>query len=178
MMRRPYLWCLLAAFAAGATVLAAESLLRIVPIVNDRDVLVSFELTDAYTNDVRDAIASGLRTTFTYDVGLRMVASLWVDRTIATVAVSTSDEYDNLTKRHVLTRAVDGRVVDTLVTDDEAIVRRWLTRFERLPLCRTSTLDPEREYYVRISARSRPHGDSLLGWVNATTGQTKFTFLP
>jgi hypothetical protein len=177
MNRRRYIWCLLAAVAAGSTVLAAETL-RIVPIVNDRDLLVSFELADAYTPDIRDAIGSGLRTTFTYDVGLRMVAPLWMDRTIATVAVSTSDDYDNLTKRHVLTRTVDGRVEGTLVTDDDAVVRRWLTTFERLPLCATSTLDPEREYYVRISARSRPHASSLLGWVNAITGQTKFTFLP
>jgi hypothetical protein len=177
MNRRRCLSYVLAAVAAGATLSAGESL-RIVPIVNDRDVLVSFELADAYTNDIRDAIASGLRTTFTYDVGLRMVASLWVDRTLVTVAVSTSDDYDNLTKRHILTRTVDGHVVATLVTDDDAVVRRWLTTFDRLPLCRTSVLDPEREYYVRISARSRPHGDSLLGWANAITAQTKFTFLP
>lgn len=177
MMRRPYVWCLLALVVAGGTVFAAESL-RIVPIVNDRDVLVSFELADAYTEHIRDAISSGLRTTFTYDIALRMVAPLWVDRMIATVAVSTSDEYDNLTKRHVLTRAVDGRVEATLVTTDEAVVRRWLTTFERLRLCPTSTLDSERDYYVRISARRRPFGDSMLGWVNAITGQTKFTFLP
>ena len=59
--------------------LSKESL-RIVPIVNDNEVLVSFELADAYTTDVREAISSGLRTTFTYDVELRMVAPLWVDR--------------------------------------------------------------------------------------------------
>jgi hypothetical protein len=73
---------------------------------------------------------------------------------------------------------VDGRVEDTLVTEDEAVVGRWLTKFVRLPLCQTSRLDSGRDYYLRISARSRPHGDSLFGWANAITGQTKFTFVP
>jgi hypothetical protein len=177
MNRRRWFWYVMAVLAGGTSVLSKESL-RIVPIVNDDEVLVSFELADAYTNDVREAILSGLRTTFTYDLDLRMVTPLWVDRTIATAIVSTSDQYDNLTRRHVLTRTVDGRVEGTLVTEDESVVGRWLTTFARLPLCRTSRLDSGREYYLRISARSRPHGESLLGWVNAITGSAKFTFVP
>ncbi len=177
MNRRRWFLYALAIMAGGTSVLSKESL-RIVPIVNDTDVLMSFELADAYTSDVRDAIASGLRATFTYDVDVRMVAPLWVDRTIVTVVVSTSDEYDNLTRRHLLTRVVDGRVDGTLVTEDESVVRRWLTTFTRLPLCRTSRLNSGGDYYLRISARSRPRGDSLLGWATAVTGLAKFTFVP
>ena len=139
---------------------------------------MSFELADAYTNDVREAIASGLRTSFTYDLDLRMVAPLWVDRSIVTVVVSTTDQYDNLTRRHVLSRMLDGHVEETLVTEDESVVGRWLTTFTRLPVCRTSRLESGREYYLRISARSRPRADSLLGWASAVTGQAKFTFVP
>src|SRR5947207_1683216 len=149
MNRRRWFSYVMAVFAGSTSVLSKENL-RIVPIVNDNEVLVSFELADAYTNDVRDAISSGLRTTFTYDLDLRMVAPLWVDRTIVTVVVSTSDQYDNLTRRHILTRTVDGRVEDTLVTEDEAVVGRWLTTFTRLPLCQTSRLDSGRDYYLRI----------------------------
>lgn len=172
-----WFWCVMAVVAGGATVLSRESL-RIVPIVNGNDVLVSFELADAYTNDVREVISSGLRTTFAYDVDLRMMAPLWVDRTIATVLVSTTDQYDNLTRRHFLSRMVDGHVEETSVTEDESIVGRWLTTFTRLVICRTSRLESGRDYYLRISARSRPRGDSLLGWAGAITGQAKFTFVP
>lgn len=162
---------------AGATAVRAESL-RIVPAVRDETVLVSFELTDAYTDEVRGAIASGLRTTFTYDVELRTVVPMWMDRTIATSVVSISDQYDNLTRRHMLSRTVDGRVEAAIVTEDEAVVRKWLTNVDRLPLCQTAKLDASRDYYVRISARARPRGASLLGWVNATIGQATFTFVP
>jgi hypothetical protein len=163
--------------AAGAMVHAAENL-RIVPTVSEDQVLVSFELADAYTDDVREAISSGLRTTFTYDVELRMVVPVWVDRTIATAVVNTSDQYDTLTRRHSLSRTIDGRVEEALVTEDESAVRRWLTALSRLSLCRTSLLDPTRDYYVRIRARVRPRGTSLLGWASSITGQAKFTFVP
>jgi hypothetical protein len=162
---------------AGPLVRAAEGL-RIVPIKSDKTVVVSFELSDAISEDIRQAIASGLRTQFTYDIELRMVVPAWVDRTIATAVVNTSDQYDNLTRRHSLTRTVDGRVHDAATTEDEEVARQWLTTMTRLPLCETSLLDPNRDYYVRISARARPHGGSLLGWANAITGQAKFTFIP
>src|SRR5438874_255287 len=86
----------LALVAAGALVHAAEGL-RIVPIVRDDRVLVSFELAEAYSRDVRELIFSGLRTTVTYDIDIRMHAAVWVDRTIATAVLTISDEYDNLT---------------------------------------------------------------------------------
>lgn len=177
MNRRLWIWYVMGLLAAGAIVQAADNL-RIVPIVSEDQVLVSIELADAYTDDVREAISSGLRTTFTYDVELRMVVPIWVDRTIATAVVSTSDEYDVLTRRHSLSRTIDGRVAEVSVTENESAVKRWLTALSRLPLCRTSKLDPTHDYYVRIRARVRPGGMSLLGWVNSITGQAKFTFVP
>jgi hypothetical protein len=134
MRRRTFLCCASAIVALGVIAGAAETV-RITPITHDQKVFVSFELTDAYTDAIRESISSGLRTTFSYDVTLRMEA--WVDRTIATTVVSTSDQYDNLTRQHRLTRTIDGRVEDATVTDDESVVRTWLTTWKRLPLMRT-----------------------------------------
>jgi hypothetical protein len=177
MKRHVCIACLLALFAAGTPARAAESL-RIVPIVSGDTVFVSLELADAYSEEIRQAIASGLRTTFTYDIELRMVVPGWVDRTIATATVSTSDQYDNLTRRHTLSRLVDGRVHDAAVSEDHAIVKKWLTTINRVALCGTAKLDPARDYYVRITARAKPRGASIIGWANAITGQAKFTFIP
>jgi hypothetical protein len=176
LMRARGMWVLMAVLAAGVAVHAAESL-RVTPTVRDEKVLVSFELDDAYTDSVHDAIASGLRTTFTYDLELRTLVPAWVDRTIATVSVSTTDHFDNLTRKHTLTRSVDGRVEDVLVTDQEETVKTWLTSWTRLPLCDTSRLDPTRDYYVRVTARTRSFA-SILGWGKSITAQAKFTFIP
>jgi hypothetical protein len=178
MTRRVWLWSMLALLASGALLRAADEPLHIVPTVSKDDVVVSFDGPDVYTEDVRAAISSGLRTTFTYEIELRMLVPTWVDRTIATSVVSVSDQYDNLTRRHSLSRMIDGRVEQATVTEDEAVVKQWLTSFSRLPLTRTSKLDQSRDYYVRVRARVRPHGTSLLGWTSAISGQARFTFVP
>ena len=177
MNRSLCIWGVIGLLAAGAIVRAAESL-RIVPIVSDDKVVVSFELADAFTDEVREAISSGLRTTFTYEIDLRMVVPVWVDRTICTAVVGATDQYDNLTRRHSLSRTIDGRVEEAAVAEDQSVVKRWLTTVNRLPLCQTSKLDSSRDYYVSISARARPRGASLLWWANTVTGQAKFTFIP
>jgi len=139
-------------------------------------VVVSFELDDAYNDAVREAIASGLRTTFTYELELRTFA--WIDRTIGTTVVSTTDRYDNLTRRHTLTRTVDGRVDGVLVTEDDNVVQTWLTKWNRVPVADTATLDPARDYYVRVTTRARPMGGSLLGLTKTITSRARFTFVP
>ena len=175
-MKRRIGLLVLAVLFSGVAGRAAEGL-RIVPIHSDESVVVTVELSDGYTDDVRQAIASGLRTTFTYTIELRVLVPGWVDRTLVTSTVSLSDQYDNLTRRHSLTRSVDGRVDDTLVTEDDSVARQWLTTLTRLPIVRASRLDPGRDYYVRISAQARPRGGSLIGLARAVTGQAKFTLI-
>jgi hypothetical protein len=160
----------------AGTALRAQETLRITPFISDNRVVVSFELNDAYTESVRDAIASGLRTTFTYELELRTPA--WIDRTVGTTIVATTDQYDNLTRRHTLTRTIDGRVEGALVTEDDAVVKSWLTKWIRVPVADTARLDPARDYYVRVTTHARPLGGSFLGLTKTITGQVKFTFVP
>jgi hypothetical protein len=160
----------------AASSVGADETLRITPSLSGKRVVVSFELNDAYTDAVREAIASGLRTTFTYELELRTPA--WIDRTIGTTIVAATDQYDNLNRRHTLTRTVDGRVEDVLVTEDAAVVKTWLTKWTRVPVADTAKLDPARDYYVRVTTRARPLGGSLLGLTKTITGQVKFTFVP
>jgi hypothetical protein len=156
----------------------AEGTLRIAPLIRDALVQVSIDLDNGYSEEVREVINGGVRTTFTYDVQLKVMVPAWVDRTIATLVVTTSDRYDTLTRLHNLSRTVDGRVVESLVTDNESIAKKWLTSMNGLVLCPTSRLDPHREYYIQISAGVRPPGATLLGWATGVTNLAKFTFVP
>lgn len=160
-----------------ATVYATEGV-RIVPLVRDDSVLVSFELTDGYTPEVKDAVHSGLKTTFTYTVELRQDVPAWVDRTIATSVITNTVQYDNLTRRATLTRTLDGHVESTETTEDEAVMRQWMTTFQKMPLFKTAELEQNREYYVRVRATARPtNGSMLWPWGSGISGITKFTFL-
>jgi hypothetical protein len=156
----------------------AQGTLRIVPLIRADQVTVSVELDNGYSDEVREVINGGVRTTFTYDVDLKMIVPAWADRTIATAVVTTTDHYDTLRNIHNLSRSIDGRVVEVDRTESEAAAKKWLTSLNGLVLCRTSKLDTHREYYVRISARVRPPGATLLGWATGVTNLAKFTFVP
>lgn len=149
------------------------------PLVRDGSVLISFQMSDGYTEDVRAAIRSGLKTTFTYTVDLRTAVAVWLDRTVASAVVSTSVQYDNLTRRHTIVRTLDGRVEDAVVVEDDDEVRQLVTRLDRLPLFRTVNLEPNREYYVRVRADVRPRNAAFLWpWGSGRSAQAKFTFIP
>jgi hypothetical protein len=153
--------------------------LSVMPIARDGQVWVSFELTDGFTDEVRDAIQSGLATTFLYDIELRRGAATWFDKTIAEVTITTTVRFDNLTRRYQMSRTVDGRVEDARPTEDQGAMRRFMTRFVRVPLSMTSVLETNGEYYVRIRAHTRPH-NSLFFWPwdrGSTLGNAKFTFI-
>ena len=157
-------------------------IIRVAPLARDGQILVSFEMADAFNDEIRAAIQSGLTTTFTYDVGLRRANTFWVDRTIASARLSAIVRYDNLTRRFQVSRLQDGRVEASRVLEDEAVVRRWMTEFERLPLFSMLALEANAEYYVRVRAQTRPRNNIFFfpwDWEReAASGFAKFTFIP
>ena len=162
----------------GATPAFADQL-KVRPLVRDGQVLVSFALDGGLTDEMRAVVQSGLRTTFTYTVELKIKTPGWVDRTIASAVVSTSVEYDNLTRRHTISQTLDGRIEESRVVEDNATVGQLATTFDRLPLFKTSLLEPNREYYVIVRAEARPRSNSTLWpWSGVTSGLAKFTFIP
>jgi len=172
------LWVLAVLAGATPSYAQARQTLRVVPLVKDGQVLVSFELVNGLTDEVRAAIQSGLTTTFTYNVELRMDVPAWVDRTIATAVVTSSVEYDNLKRQYIMGFRVDGRTEDSKSTTDENEVRQWMTTVKHLALFKTTMLEPNRDYYIRVSATARPaNGSMLWPFASGTSAQGKFTFI-
>ena len=169
--------CALAVCAAEALYAQAQGL-RVVPLVREGQVLVSFELKDGFTSEVRAAVHSGLKTSFTYTVDLRRDAFGWLDRTIASATITNTVKYDNLKREHALQQLLDGRVEKDEIIKDEDVVRGWLTSVHQKPLFRTSLLQANREYYVRVSASARPStGSFLWPFGSGTSARARFTFI-
>ena len=166
------------ATAAHAVHAQTAQALRVYPLVRADRVEVSFELKEGFTPEVKAAIHSGLKTTFTYTVDLRVDAAGWFDRTIGSSVVTTTVQYDNLNGLHKIEHRIDGRVEKMVETKDENTVRQWLTTMQGLRLFPTSLLERNREYYVRVNATARPsHGALLWPFGSGTSAQAKFTFL-
>jgi hypothetical protein len=172
----------LALIAATATVGQAQTqaeTLRVRPLVKDGQVLVTFALESGLTDEMKAVVSSGLKTVFTYTVVLKMKVPAWVDRTVATAVVSTSVDYDNLTRRHTVSQARNGRVERSIVVEDPAQVAQMVTQFDRLALFDTKLLEANRDYYLLVSADARPKPNSTLWpWSGAASGFARFTFIP
>ncbi len=174
----PCLRVLVVTAAVLTTAQAADGVpdITVTPIARDGQVVVSFDMIDAFTPEVRDAIQSGLSTTFTYDVELRRAGL--IDRTVASVALSATVRFDNLTRRYQMSRAVDGRIEDARPTEDHDAVRSWMTHFERVPLSATAALETNGEYSVRVRAHTRPRNTWFFWpWGGTALGQAKFTLI-
>ena len=159
----------------------AEQTLRVAPLPRDGHVLVSFKLEQTLTPDLRKAIHSGLTVSFVYKVDLKRSAAAWFDRTMGTAVVTATVKYDNLTRKYHLSRMLDGATDLAEVTEKEDIAWAWVTtQFERLPLFRGVPLEPNGEYYVRVSAHTTPQTNPSFVWPwqgNAVVGFAKFTFI-
>ena len=154
--------------------------LQVVPLPRDGEVLVSFKLEEALTEEIRAAIHSGLTIKFTYKVELRRSSAIWLDRTIDAAEVTASVRFDTLTRLYHYARTIDGRTefADTTSKEDEA----WsaLTRnFSRLSLFRGTALETNAEYYVRVRANASPRNSGFVWpWAgDDAMGFAKFTFI-
>lgn len=166
---------LVLALGAGS---ALAQRLEVTPLTRDDRVLVSFRLTDVFTEDVQAAVHSGLTITFVYDAELRRSATLWFDRTIESSRVVATVKYDPVTRTYLVTRRADGRMERAETLDSEEAVRAWLTDFEKLPLFSSQSLEANAEYYVRIRAHTSPRNAAFVWpWGGDIAGLAKFTFL-
>lgn len=158
----------------------AGQVLEVAPLPRDGQVLVSFKLGEAFTEEVEAAVHSGLTVSFVYKVDLMRASATWFDRTIASAVVTATVRFDNLTRKYHVTRMLDGRTERAETTASQDVVREWLTSdFERLPLFRSVALQPNSEYYVRVRAHTTPRNAAFL-WPwdgHDVAALAKFTFL-
>ena len=154
--------------------------LQVIPLPRDGEVLVSFKLDEALTDDTRAAIRSGMTVKFVYKVDLMRSSAVWLDRRIQSAVVTASVRYDTLLGIYHFSRAIDGRIEFADTTNKEETAWSALTRdFARLPLFRGVTLEQNADYYVRVRANASPRNATFVWpWQgDDAMGFAKFTFI-
>jgi len=148
-------------------------------VARDGRVYVSCTFAATTLDELGEAIHAGLTTSITYDVDLRRPL-WWFDRTLASSIVVASVRHDTLTGRYELRRTIDGRNEETLMTDDQKAVKKFMTTFAKLPLFSTADLEANVEYVVRLRVRTRPRVTWFVWpWEPSTaTGSARFTYMP
>ena len=159
---------------------AAARIADLVPVIRDDGILVSFRAVEAFNSDIDRAIETGLPVSFRYNVELKRVRGIWFDARVSRRRIVTTVEYDNLTQRYSLTRAVDGEIDSTSVVADVEEMRRFMTTFESVPLFDVSEMRPNDEYYLRVNGVMRDRNLLLfIPWdIGADWEEAHFTYVP
>ena len=163
---------------------AGPRLCRATPIARDGQLLVSFELADGFTADVRDAIQSGLPTTLHLrrrtaagSTGLGSTAPIAVGRRVAATR-AVRQPHAAVSDVAEPRRPGRGRASDRGRRTPSA---RWMTRFDRVPLVNDGVTRGQRRV---LRARPRAHAPAqhvvllALGPRAWSSGCAKFTFIP
>lgn len=152
----------------------------LVAVVRSDVILVSFRAAEAFTEEIEHAIDTGLPVSFRYNVELKRSRGIWYDARVARRQIRTTVSYDNLTKRYSLTREIDGEIDRTEVVADAEAMRRFMTSFEPLQMFSVAVMEPNEEYYVRVSGTMKERNLLLfIPWdIGADWREAHFTYLP
>src|SRR6266850_8583542 len=101
--------------AVGEEAPPADAEIRGLQVENaPHDLFVSFNLTGAFTREIREQIESGLPVTFNHYVEIVNRRAAWFDSTVVRKAISATVTYDTLTRQYRLNRSVNGEMIDTV----------------------------------------------------------------
>ncbi|HET6373360.1 MAG TPA: DUF4390 domain-containing protein [Candidatus Polarisedimenticolia bacterium] len=119
------------------------------------DLYASFAVKDAFSEDLRQQVATGLPVTFTYYVEVAKRRPFWFDKILLTKTLSTTVTYDTLTHQYSLSKKVNDEVTETSVAVDEKDMMRWMTTLDRVRLGDPTSLEGVKDdsIYVRVKSR-------------------------
>lgn len=157
-------WVTWLALVAAATAAAAQAppALRITPVLAEERLYATFSAPTVFSDDVHEAIKSGIVVTLNFTVEVRRSSTLWFDKTVASAAVAATVKFDTLTGAYQVSKVRDGAVWWSQQTQKADEMRVWATEFERVLLDRVAVLSERGDYYIRVRGRDDlPRGFSL-----------------
>ncbi|MBI2411688.1 MAG: DUF4390 domain-containing protein [Deltaproteobacteria bacterium] len=138
----------LAVISAPAAVFAAEASIAGIKVVLD-PLRVSFEVRDAFTEEIEEAVKSGLPTSFNFIVRLSRVDPVWLDEDIGEWEFRHTVKYDTLKDEYEV--RLDEDLLREARTKDLEEMKAFMTKGEAVPIT-PAHLVPGEVYELGIKA--------------------------
>jgi hypothetical protein len=130
---------------------AQEAALTNIVVTNTRDdLLVYMNVEGAFTAQMKEAILSGVPTTFSFFIHLFTARNFWFDKEIADLEVTHTIKYDNLKKEFDVRRSWEQNKSKTTKSFTEA--RKWMTEIDSLSIIALNRLEKGAQYQLRAKA--------------------------
>ncbi len=140
------------------TLLFKNSLVESASIVHidifnvEKKLVLNATLKGGLSEDIIEAIKSGVPVAITYTVVLKTKTPFFLDKKIVMRNLKRSVEFDTLKEEYRLTK-VNGKKSNIRITSDFDEVLKAMTRLESIPLISTQKLNKDKRYYAMVKAQ-------------------------
>lgn len=151
MNRRIYALLLCICFMMQHVVYAQDASLTDIIVTNTRDdLLVYMNVEGAFTDKMKNAVLSGVPTTFSFYVELYKERNLWFDNKIADIKITHTLKYNNLKKEFIVKRSWEN--ADPIVTQSFEEAQKLMAEIDSLKIVPLSELEKGGHYQIRAKA--------------------------
>ncbi len=132
-------------------VLAKEAFIKDIKTqIKEDALLISFRVTDCFTDKMIQAIKNGVNTRFVYLIRLYKVRRWWKDKKIADIKVCHTIHYDSIKKVYHLRLSEENKKRMPIKDLEEA--KKILARISNLRIIDIKELKKDQEYQIRVKA--------------------------
>ena len=122
-------------------------------IVLDSDngnLIVSFELENVFSSQMKEVILNGIPITFTYLVVLNEIRNFWLDKRIVNLKIDHMMKYNVLKKEFVIKRS--WQIDEVLITGSFDEAQSLMTKISGLKIIPFNWLDNGRRYQIGVKS--------------------------
>ena len=126
------------------------------PTLNDfrvslqgRQVEVSVQLVNGFTDELFERIETGLATGYTYHFVLYRDQKRWWDNKLDSSKLDVTASYDAVTREFLINYKQNGKVIDSRIARDRDELERFMTHIDGVTVFELGALNPKRRYLLR-----------------------------
>lgn len=142
---------LLGVFSFASKVMADDAVIDSVAFDKGPPMKLSFEVKNAFTKEIEEAIKSGVATSFTYIIDLNRVNSVWFNEGVVSWEFRHTVKYDTLKEEYEIVRGEAGSE-NSIRTKDSAEMKTIMATGDSIELKPPVDLKPGAQYEIRIMA--------------------------
>ncbi|MBA3009619.1 MAG: DUF4390 domain-containing protein [Proteobacteria bacterium] len=129
----------------------SNAVLANIKLANTRDDLLTyFEVKNAFTEKINQAVQKGIPTTFSFYVSLYKTSNSWFDKNIADVQIKSTVKYNSLKEEFSVVRPWKDAKPSVTKSFEEA--KSWMTDVDNLRVIPLENLVKGDKYQIRIKA--------------------------
>jgi hypothetical protein len=143
--------CLTLLGLPGNSYAKQQALIENIKLANTRDDLLTyFEIKNAFTSKMNEAVKNGIPTTFSFHINLYKTDGSWFNKRIANVKIKSTLKYNSLKKEYTIHRPWKSSQDVTTQSYDEA--KSLMTDIDNLKIIELKNLVKGDKYQLRIKA--------------------------